>query len=176
MATGAPHQTAVALLVTLVFASIGSAIFHQRAVHLPPTNQDPSISPTATVFVQQQPQPIRTLLARSLEPLMAAALSSISILPNGYATISGSVPMGTGTSPFGTFARFTAASGSHTNLYTTQWNVLPFSVGRYCDNQIISEPEYQQCRADAAMNWRAAEHNLDGRASIDPMRACCFFW
>lgn len=116
----------------------------------------------------QQP---RSLLARSLEPLLGA----MSVMPS-----SSYFPSGMGGStfhPYNAFARFTSTGGApNAGLFSNHWNVLPFSVGRYCDQQIISEPEYQQCRADAAVNWRAAEHNLDGHASIDAMRSCCFFW
>ncbi|KAH9397044.1 hypothetical protein TYRP_003348 [Tyrophagus putrescentiae] len=190
------------LIISLTSPAPVVAIFHQKADRQLTPSSSPSaavisnpLDPTATVYVQSNP-PSRSLLARSLEPLMAAALSSMSIAPSNYHQLSNSphhgyTPFSSGLAPYqqpypssvggggpyGAFARFSAASGAHpSSLYSTQWNVLPFSVGRYCDQLIVNEPEYQRCRADSAMNWRAAEHNADGRASIDPMRACCFFW
>ena len=112
-----------------------------------------------------------SLLARSLDPIMGA----ISILPSGYLNPSNIITGGGIFHPYSTFARF-PASGGPIGLYPNQWNVLPFSVGRYCEQQIITEPQYQQCRANAAIDWRAAEHNFDDEATTDQMRYCCFLW
>ncbi|KAJ6219217.1 hypothetical protein RDWZM_005029 [Blomia tropicalis] len=123
-----------------------------------------------------QASPIyRTLITRSLEPLMSAAISALSSSIPHSAYLSSSVPYRPG--PYGsTFSRFTSSPTAYTNLYTNQWNILPFSVGQWCDHQVVSEPEYQQCRSSSATSWRAAEHNHEYRTSVDQMRACCFFW